>query len=61
MMTMLHLEYERPSRWQCSGGCSGKVCEEGQQLEKAGLFFGDIPWAGVAVLERTEPGVLLGV
>lgn len=44
---------------QGGSGCSGKVCEEGQHLEKAGLFFGEIPWAGVAVLERTEPGVLL--
>lgn len=38
-MTTLHLEYESPSWWQCRGGCSGKICEEGQELEKAGPFF----------------------
>lgn len=46
---IIHLEYENPSWWHCRGGCSGKVCEQGEELEKAGPFFWWDPCTGVAV------------
>lgn len=49
MMTMVHLEYQSPSWWQCRGGCSGKLCEEVRNWKRQGPFFGGIPWAGLAV------------